>query len=183
MNLYNNYFRQNRYNRQDAVRYAYTYGFNPNPQYRYFFEYGDGGGDCSNFISQCLKAGGAPMDYNGEWAWWYNNKGTTNVNDDTWSITWAVAHSLYWCLKSRGQLNLPGLKAIEVSDLSMLELGDLIQYENNDGVIYHSTIITAFTNSNDRRIPMVSQHTYNAVNTSYIKPAAKKMHYMKIIVT
>ncbi|WP_207670930.1 amidase domain-containing protein [Caloramator sp. E03] len=176
------FLRNNLYSRFDAVRYAYTYGITPNPKYRYFQGHADGGGDCTNFISQCLKAGGAPMDYSGTWAWWYNNKSTDNLYDDSWSVTWSVANSLYWCLKSRYQLKLPGLKALEVQDLDLLELGDIIQYENFRGFIYHSAIITAFTYNGGIRIPLITQHTFDAINTSYIKPAAKRMHFMKIIV-
>ena len=44
--------------------------------------------NCTNFISQCLHAGGAPMrGYpNRGSGWWLQNK--------NWSYSWAVAHSL-----------------------------------------------------------------------------------------
>jgi hypothetical protein len=132
-----------KYSREDAVRYALKYALNPNPDYKYFKVVGDGGGDCSNFISQCLRAGGAPMDYNAPWSWWYSK--VDKSNQHSWSQTWAVAHSLYWCLKSRQRLNLKGLAAIEVSEITMLELGDVIQYENTSHKIYHSAIITSFS--------------------------------------
>ena len=175
--------RQNRYSRLNAVNYALTYAINPNPLYRFFPEIGDGGGDCSNFISQCLYAGGAPFDYGSNAPWWYNKKGTLNVNDDTWSVSWAVAHSLYWTLKIRGDKNLNGVKGIEVTNINMLELGDIIQYENYRGIIYHSAIITSFDYAGQNKLPRITQHTFNAANISYIKPAAKKMHFMKIIIS
>lgn len=174
-------FRQNSYKGLNAVNYALNYAITPNPLYRYFPEIGDGGGDCSNFISQCLHAGSAPFDYGTSAPWWYNNKGTLNVNDDAWSISWAVAHSLYWTLKIRGAKKLKGIKGIEVDNISMLELGDIIQYENYRGIIYHSAIITSFDYSIQHKSPQITQHTFNAANISYIKPA-KKMHFMKIIV-
>lgn len=169
----------NRYNRDEAVKYAITYALTPNPDYKYLSYHGDGGGDCTNFISQCLNAGGAPMDFKSQKPWWYNHM-ETSKNDDKWSVSWSVAHALYWCLKSRAKLNLPGLKATEVSDISMLEAGDIIQYENADGIIYHSTIITSFINEKGSQKPLITQHSFNAVNISYVKPAAKKMHFMKI---
>lgn len=171
-------YRQNRYNRNDAVKYALSYALTPNPNFRYFASHGDGGGDCSNFISQCLLAGGANMDFSSQKPWWYK-RGYTRAQDK-WSISWSVAHSLYWTLKSRNELKLPGLKAIEAPDISSLELGDIIQYENKNGIIYHSGIVTDFTFDKGVKLPLISQHSFDAMNISYYKPAAKKVHFMKI---
>jgi cell wall-associated NlpC family hydrolase len=172
----------NKYSRDDAVRYAVRYALTPNTFYRYLPGRGDGGGDCSNFVSQCLKAGGAHMEYSLPRPWWYKGNGTQDTRGDTWSVSWAVAHSLYWCLKVRYKLNLTGLKGMEVSDLNLLERGDIIQYENNREVIYHSAIITGFIYQGGKKVPLISQHSFDALNISYIKPAAKKMHFIKIIV-
>lgn len=172
--------RSNGYNRERAVQYAKRYGKEPNKRYRYFAGHHDGGGDCSNFISQCLKAGGAPMGYNSQSPWWYNRNNTDNVARHTWAISWTVAHSLYWCLKVRGKYNISGLKGQEIESIDQLEIGDLIQYENHKGVIYHSTIITDFTYEKGKRIPLITQHSFDAVNIVYRKPAAAKMHFMKI---
>lgn len=141
------------------------------------------GGDCSSFISQCLKAGGAPIAFGTQKPWWYENKGTANVNDDTWSLSWTVAHSLHWCLKVRYEKKIPGLSGMEVDDMSMLEAGDIIQYEDSKGTIYHSAIITGFQALSVGKAPLITQHSFNAVNIPYIKPKASRMHLMKIIVT
>lgn len=178
---YREMLNSNRYSREYAVKYALEYGLKPNPSYKYFKVQGDGGGDCSNFISQCLRAGGAPMDYNGPWSWWYSTS-TGKSDEHRWSVTWAVAHSLYWCLKSRHRLGLKGLIAVEVPELNMLELGDIIQYENASEKIYHSAIITSFKERKDIREPLITQHSYDAVNTAFLKPKATKMHFMKIVV-
>lgn len=182
MDNYINSYYQNNYFRKAAVKYAVTYAVNPNPAYRYFASHGDGGGDCSSFVSQCLYAGGAPMANTGPKPWWYNTNGSTMINRHTWSFSWSVANSLYLCLKGRGNTNQKGLKGIEVPSIETLELGDVIQYENHTGAIYHSAIITAFTHERGQRIPLISQHSFNALNISYIKPKAKKMHLIKIVV-
>ncbi|SKA83924.1 Putative amidase domain-containing protein [Clostridium sp. USBA 49] len=178
MIYYGNFYRYNNYNAKEAVRYALTYALTPNNNYRFFASYGDGGGNCTNFISQCLKAGGAPFAYD-IYPWWYK-KDPNNSMNDKWSLSWAVAHSLYWTLKSRNERKLKGLRAIEVPSIEMLKIGDVIQYENFKKVIYHSAIITAMTINKGVKIPLISQNTYNARNISYIKPQAKQMHFMKI---
>lgn len=167
---------KNYYSGTDAASYALKFALQPNKRYRYFKSAGEGGGDCSNFVSQCLLAGGAPMDLKPPHPWWYMGSGGLK---DRWSLSWAVAHSLYWCLKLRGAKNLPGLKGIEVENIAQLNIGDIIQYENSKGIIYHSAIITSIGYEG----PRISQHSYDAVNISPIKPAAKKLHLMKIIVS
>ena len=181
MFFYGNFRDANIYNNARAVRYAITYALNPNPEFRFIPGRDDGGGDCTNFMSQCLKAGGAPFAYNSS-PWWYKVNGIS-PSDDKWSISWTVAHSLYWTLKKRKQSRLRGLKAEEVKDMQMLKLGDLIQYEDKNGVIYHSAMVTAFTGDKGMRIPLITQHSVNGINITHIKPKAKKMHFMKIEVS
>ncbi|MEK6264917.1 MAG: amidase domain-containing protein [Clostridium sp.] len=166
----------NRYNREAAVSYAIKYAIVPNSEYKYYNVIGEGGGDCTNFISQCLKAGGAPMDYNNLRPWWYDMK------QGKASICWAVAHSLYWYLKTSRNNNK--IKGREVDDIRELEMGDLIFYENYNNVIFHSTIITSFAEVYGNREPRISQHTSNQLNVTYKKSYDyKKAHFIKIILT
>lgn len=166
----------NRYNREAAVRYAIKYALVPNREYKYYNVIGEGGGDCTNFISQCLKVGGAPMDYNNLRPWWYDMK------EGKASICWAVAHSLYWYLKTSRNNNK--IKGREVDDIRELEMGDLIFYENYNNVIFHSTIITSFVEVYGNREPRISQHTSNQLNVPYKKSYDyKKTHFIKIILT
>lgn len=89
------------YNRLKAVEYADQWWDRANPDYIHFHV------DCTNYISQCLFAGGAPMNYTGSRStgWWYRNQdGQAN-----WSYSWSVANSLYWYLKtSQTALKAPG---------------------------------------------------------------------------
>ncbi len=53
------------YARRDAVQYARRWALSRNRAYNDFTK---GGGDCMNFVSQCLYAGGLPFKNNGfEW--------------------------------------------------------------------------------------------------------------------
>ena len=58
------------YNRSAAVAYAHKWALKRNPAY---FNFTGVGGDCTNFISQCLRAGGAPMNYTHDVGWYYNS--------------------------------------------------------------------------------------------------------------
>ena len=47
-----------------AAKWAYSY----NPD---FYDFTELGGDCTNFISQCVYAGGAVMNYTPDTGWYY----------------------------------------------------------------------------------------------------------------
>ena len=151
------------YNRNAAVHYALQYALYPNQHYVYFPH-----DDCTNFISQCLRAGGANNDYNPTHPWWYANGQT--------SICWAVAHSLFWYIRTCSQKNRFGIKAdtyyLDNNDgfaqkiKGKIVLGDLIQYRNAQGRIQHSTMITGFDQHGE---PLVSQHTLNGRNVTWRK--------------
>jgi len=160
------------YNRVNAVNYAIKYALKPNPNYRYFsLQYT--GGDCSNFISQCLLAGGVPMNS----TWWYKKGNPLNTNGDTWSLQWSVAYSLYLYLTRNAKLNLPGPKGTETVNKQILEIGDLLYFEDYKGNIFHSAIITSKANEN----LLVSQHSFEALNIPYQKSwEAAKIHFLKI---
>lgn len=163
MNEKENYLRVN------AINYAKKYALTPNELYKYFKLINDTGGDCTNFISQCLYAGGAPMVYNNKNSWWYKNS--------TCSSSWSVAHELYWLLKINKQDNLQGPKGFEVTSLNSLKLGDLIFFENRKRVIFHASIITDFFNG----IPLISQHTTDALNILYTNSwSVYKYHFIEI---
>jgi cell wall-associated NlpC family hydrolase len=138
--------RKSPYNRGKAVEYAEMWWDQSNPEYIEFDE------DCTNFISQCLFAGGAPMNYTGKRGsgWWY--KGRYN-GQELWTYSWAVAHSLQIYLLH----NLRGLHAEAVTDPSQLELGDVISYDfDGNGRYQHSAIVTA---TDTHGMPLVNAHT------------------------
>ena len=142
-------FRQgNRYRRDLAVRYAEAWWNRSNPEFRAFEL------DCTNYVSQCLYAGGAPMTGvgNREKGWWYQRRGGAS---DNWSYSWAVAHSLRWYLPTAKQ----GLRAEERSSAEELELGDVICYDfDGDGRWQHNAIVVAFDSAGQ---PLVNAHTSN----------------------
>lgn len=165
----------NKYNRVSAKNYAMKYALEPNERYKFYKFVNGNGGDCTNFVSQCLRAGGAPMDNNNIRPWWYDVSGKA-------SICWAVANSLFWYLKTNQSLNRNIIKGLEVDDRSKLEIGDVVFYENYGKVIFHAAIITSFIEESGNIEPRISQHSYNQLNETYKKSYDyKKAHFLKII--
>ncbi len=133
-----------KYDRAKAVRYAETWWNSYNPAFPRFKV------DCTNFISQCLYAGGAPMTGypNRAKGWWCKN--------NNWSYSWAVAHSFRWYLSGARV----GLQAVEVSSPEQLMAGDVICYDfEGDGRFNHSTIVVA---KDANGMPLVNAHTTNS---------------------
>ena len=58
------------YNRAAAVQYANRWAYFRNPEY---YDFSAIGGDCTSFASQCILAGGAPMNYTPDFGWYYRN--------------------------------------------------------------------------------------------------------------
>ena len=115
------------YIREKAVEYALKWALSRNPQY-YDFTYL--GGDCTNFISQCMFAGGIQMYFNLS-GWFYSSLSSrapawTGVNE-------------FWNFAINNTSN-KGVKLIECN-LNEVEIGDIIQLYN--GVrYYHNLIVT-----------------------------------------
>ncbi|WP_246586603.1 amidase domain-containing protein [Cytobacillus gottheilii] len=132
------------YDRLKAVQYAETWWNSYNPAYKSFDV------DCTNYISQCLHAGGAPMrGYpNRGKGWWMQN--------NNWSYSWTVANAMRWHLPGSNA----GLQAKEVAAPEQLLLGDVICYDfQGDGRFDHTTIVTG---KDADGMPLVNAHTTNS---------------------
>lgn len=132
------------YDRRSAVQYAERWWNSYNPSFHRFSV------DCTNYVSQCLLAGGAPMRGvpDRSHGWWYK--------DNNWSYSWAVAHSLRWYLSGSTE----GLKGKEIESADQLKPGDIICYDfSGDGRWDHTTIVVSKDANN---MPLVNAHTDNS---------------------
>jgi len=138
------------YDRQGAAAYADRYWESANPAYVEFEV------DCSSYVSQCIFAGGAPMNYTDrrDSGWWYSGMSGSREN---WSYSWAVADSLRRYL-SAGRSH--GLRAKVAGSAQELEPGDVISYcWKGDGRFGHSTVVAA---KDKNGMPLVNAHTVSS---------------------
>lgn len=131
------------YDRRAAVKYAETYWNKRNPAYKNFED------NCTNFISQCLKAGNAPMrGYPNRGSGWW-------VRPHTWSYSWTVAHSMKNYLAN----SKAGLRAKKLKEAHELQIGDVICYDfEGDGRYNHTTIVVDHDKGG---MPLVNAQTYD----------------------
>lgn len=134
------------YNGAAAAAYADTYWHNYNPAWPSF---ANSGGDCTNFVSQALYAGGIAMrpspTYSGDAAWYMVSK-----THHRWSyaLSWInVQHQSTFALQ-----HLPGVTRVASyyglapgqTAADNAGEGDIVLYDwNNDGTYDHEAIITA----------------------------------------
>lgn len=108
---------QGKYVPERAVYYARKYALKRNANYE---DFSKRGGDCTNFISQCLDYGGLPYSY-------------------TWkpyTHPWLRVNELYYYLLNSG-------KGIDITKNKIYSEGDIIQfYSSQKGFFSHSIIIT-----------------------------------------
>ena len=116
------------YDRAAAVEYARRWAFDRNPRY---LSLNGIGGDCTNFCSQCMYAGGCEMNFTPDYGWYY-------INPNDRAAAWTGVEYLYRFLTRH---NGPGPRARQVEPLET-QPGDIIQLGRQDGRWYHSMVVT-----------------------------------------
>lgn len=134
------------YDPNKAIEYAHKWAFSRNPDYLNFDNLG---GDCTNFVSQCIFAGSEIMNYSPITGWYYNT-----AYDRTASWT-GVEYLANFLLGNKGK----GAFA-KLVDLNEAQVGDIIQLGDNTGHFYHTPIICDKIGTKI----FVAAHTYDVWN-------------------
>lgn len=153
------------YDRESAVQYAKIWAFNRNPK---FYNFDNLGGDCTNFVSQCLLSGCKVMNYTQNFGWYYHS-----INDRTPS--WTGVEFLYNFLTSNKSVG-PFAKLV---DRFSTKIGDVIELGRQNGSFYHSMIITKIQNGNI----YTSSHTVDSFDrplSSYIYDKIRFIHILGV---
>ncbi len=117
------------YNRPAAVAYARKWALQRNPAY---ISLNGIGGDCTNFVSQCLYAGCGVMNETKDVGWYYHTA------DDRAAAWTGVPYFHRFLIQNKGI----GPAAVE-QPLEALLLGDFILLHNGER-FYHSLIVAGF---------------------------------------
>lgn len=125
------------YNRERAVEYAMRWALDRNPL---FIDFTGIGGNCTNFVSQCVLAGSCTMNYTPDFGWYY-------VSAEDRAPAWSSVDYFYDFMvgtpEFASQNGGIGPFAREVPR-EEAEIGDVIQYANADGDWYHTVLICGF---------------------------------------
>ena len=149
-----------KYNRQKAIEYAHKWAYKRNPEY---YNFDAIGGDCTNFVSQCIYAGSNVMNYDKVYGWYYNN-----ANDK--SPSWTGVEFLYDFL-----INNKGIGPIgNISDEP--KIGDIVQLSFDGQHFTHSLIIIAVENEKI----FIASHTLDSFGRDVNSYPYKKIRIIHI---
>lgn len=150
------------YIRERAVMYARKYALVRNPL---FYSFAGIGGNCTNFVSQCVLAGSCVMNFAPIYGWYYLS---TNRRSASWT---GVDFFYNFMIYNEGIGPYGRDAAIEEA-----MIGDVIQLQNADGVFYHTLIISKIengeiyicANSNDALDRPLSSYNYASFRLIHI---------------
>lgn len=149
------------YNRIAAVNYARKWAFGRNPAYYNF----DGiGGDCTNFVSQCLYAGSGIMNFTPVFGWYY-----LSLSDRT--ASWTGVEYLYNFLVNNQSVG-PYASLVPRREAKS---GDVVQLGTRDDDFYHTAIITAVTPQ-----ILVASHSADVLNKPLSRYRYEKVRFLHI---
>ena len=147
------------YNRMRAVEYARRWSFSRNPAY---YNFDAIGGDCTNFISQCLFAGSGKMNYRKTFGWYY-----TDLNRR--APAWTGVRELHQFLTTNRDAGPYGSE----TTLQQLEPGDIIQLDFGSGFAHSLLVIS---NGDDVRVATHTDDSFDRPLGSYYYVTARYIH-------
>ncbi len=162
------------YNRQYAVEYARRWALSRNPL---FTDFTGAGGNCTNFVSQCLLAGSSVMDFTPTFGWYYRS-----IEDR--APAWSGVEQLYDFLTGSGDfagLEPQGPYAVQAQNRNQVEPGDVVQLANSEGDFYHTLIISGFT-GNDILVCAQSDDALDRPLSSYNYASLRILHIMGVAI-
>jgi hypothetical protein len=118
------------YMRENAVAYARKFAFSQN---KYFASFAGIGGNCTNFVSQCIYAGACEMNETPTFGWYYKSL-------DDRSPSWAGVEFFYNFMVN----NLGVGPFAKESGADEMEVGDVIQLGREGEGYYHTLLVVGF---------------------------------------
>lgn len=141
------------YNRARAVEYARRWALSRNPL---FINFAGQGGDCTNFVSQCIYAGSCEMNFTTDYGWYY-------IESTNRAPAWSSVEYFYDFMTGAPafitQNGGIGPYGFEVDSTGAFE-GDVVQLADETGDFYHTLIISGFSGGET----LVCAHTNDALD-------------------
>ncbi|NLC16799.1 MAG: amidase domain-containing protein [Clostridiales bacterium] len=148
------------YNRQAALQYAKKWAYSRNPKY---YDFSNLGGDCTNFISQCVFAGINVMNFTPVTGWYY-------ISPSNRAASWTAAEYFFkFIINNKGV----GPQAVQTSQDHLIE-GDIIQLSFKDNIFSHSLFVVSVTPE-----ITIATHTFDSYDRplrSYIYDKIRFIH-------
>ena len=149
------------YHRPRAYTYAKRWAFARNPL---FNDYTPFGGDCTNFISQCLLAGSLQMNTTPTFGWYYQS-------DQNRSPSWTGVPFFYDFLVGNMGVGPFGRE----TDAAALLVGDAVQLGRDENDFYH-TLLVVGREGEDLLVAAHSDDAFARPLSTYVYNLARFLH-------
>ena len=151
------------YLRQNALLYANRYAFSQNP---IFGNFAGIGGNCTNFVSQCVYAGSCRMNYKPTFGWYY-------ISMNERAPAWTGVDYFYNFITTNADVGPFGRQASP----DEMEVGDVIQLGRDGEGYYHTLLVVGFEGDD----PLVAAQTDNALGRALSTYTYDFSRYLKIL--
>ena len=156
------------YNRMRAVNYARRWAGARNPL---FYNFTGIGGDCTNFVSQCVLAGSCVMNFTPDFGWYYR---TSEDRAPAWTgveYFWDFMTGAPDFRTANGGIGPFGVAVGE----SEVVPGDVVQLGDEQGDYYHTLLVTG-RNAEGLLVSAHSNDAYNRPLALYDAPLVRYLH-------
>ena len=151
------------YLRENALAYAKKYAFSQNPL---FGNFAGIGGNCTNFVSQCIYAGSCRMNYKATFGWYY-------ISMEDRAPAWTGVEYFYNFITQNNDVGPYG-KEVGIDEL---EVGDVIQLAREGEGYYHTLLVVGFEEDS----PLVAAQTDNAYERPLSTYTYDYARYIKVL--
>lgn len=153
------------YDRNSVLIYAKRWSYERNPAY---YNFDDIGGDCTNFVSQCIFSGSRIMNYDSNNGWYY-------LSTNNRAPSWTSVEFLYDFLTENKGIGPFGIDVLK----NQIEIGDVVQLGDDNSNFYHTMIVT----KKDEDQIYVASHSLDSFDrplSSYIYANVRFIHILGI---
>ena len=164
------------YLRERAVTYAERWALSRNPL---FADFAGVGGDCTNFVSQCILAGCCVMNFTPTWGWYFRTSADR-------APAWTGVDAFYDFMTGSGDFAPVTLRDGPFGYVTSPEyamLGDVVQLANEAGEFYHTLLITGFSETGEI---LVTAHTNDVLDrplSEYPNASERIIHLIGVLVS
>ena len=156
------------YLRERAVAYAARWAFRRSPL---FYDFTGIGGDCTNFVSQCILAGSCVMNFTPDFGWYFRSAAD---RAPAWTGVEAFWSFFTGAPDFRAANGGIGPFGVEVEQ-GAVEPGDVVQLGRENGDYYHTLLVTGVQEGEI----LVSAHSidvYDRPLSTYTAPLRRFLH-------
>ena len=151
------------YLRENALLYANRYAFSQNP---IFGNFAGIGGNCTNFVSQCIYAGTCRMNYKPTFGWYY-------ISMNERAPAWTGVDYFFNFITTNSDVGPFGRQATP----DEMEVGDVVQLGRDGDGYYHTLLIVGFEGDDI----LVAAQTDNALGRALSTYTYDFSRYIKIL--